>query len=299
MHFTLGISSISEVTCDRKLYIYIISRLMKRFLQEEAPNIYMRIGKIIHTILQITFKRLFPYIEYYYYRLNKSLEESISLAFNFVLDYWIFLLKKQIKTDILEKSEYVDVMDNINLQLPILVEQAKSLIYITNNNLKNSVIDDEFNVSYEILSGILLTGKIDLVCFNQKDNKFLFIELKTGKPSPTKHNRQLRLYKEIFDKKQEKNINLELWNTKPGSLQRGFQKIKQLRKYKDSELSKLEFKIDKATNCKNIEDLPSTIDFPGSEKICMFCEYCDHLKVIFKTESKKKLSGGIFDFLKI
>ncbi len=281
MHFTLGISSISENTCERKLYIYIISRLMKRFLQEEAPNIYMRIGKIIHTLLPITFKKLFPYIEYYYYRLKKSLEESIGLAFKFVLDYWIFLLKTQINFNILEKSEYAEVMDNINVQLPILIEHAKSLIDVNNDNLINSVIDDEFNVSYEILPGVLLTGKIDLVCFSQEINEFLFIELKTGRPSPTKHNRQLRLYKELFDEKQEKDINLELWNTKPGSPQSGFQKIKKLRKYKDSELNKLKIKIRKAIKCKNVEDLPPTIYFPGSERICFFCDYCDHSKVIF------------------
>ncbi len=296
MHFTLGISNISEATCDRKLIIYIISRLKKEFIpEEENPNVYMRIGKILHTILQITFKRIFSHIEFYYYRLNKSLEESIRLAFGFVLDYWKYLLKIYLKSNILEKSEYAELIDNINMQLPILVEHAKSLIYVRNNFLENSVIDDEFNVTYQIIPGVLLTGKIDLVCFNQKDYNFYFIELKTGKPSPTKHNRQLRLYKEIFNEKQAKDINLELWNTKPGSPQRGFQKIKRLRKYKDSELSKIKSKIIEAINCKNIEDLPSIIDFPSSEKICMFCEYCNHLKVIFKADSKKK-NRSIFDF---
>lgn len=283
MHLTLGISSISESTCDRKLFVYIISRLKKKFLQEDiTPNIYMRVGKIIHTMLQITLKRLFPYIEYYYYRLNKSLEESIILTLKSTLEYWKFLLKKQIQLAILDISDYVEVIDNVNIQIPILCEQARTLIKIHGNILKNTVIDDEFNVSFEIIPGVLLTGKIDLVCFNEKEKSFTFIELKTGKPNPTQHNRQLRLYKEIFDTKQTKDINLELWNTKPGSTKKGFQKIKKLRKYKDLELKKLKLKIKNAIECKSEFDLPPPIYFPGSEKICMYCEYCDHIKVIFE-----------------
>jgi len=74
--------------------------------------------------------------------------------------------------------------------------------------------------------------------------------------------------------------------------------IKKLRTHKNPALSKFKFIIEKATNRKDIEDLPSTVDFSGSEKICMFCEYCEHSKVFFKTESKK-LSRSTFNFLKI
>ena len=80
-----------------------------------------------------------------------------------------------------------------------------------------------------------MTGKVDLVCYNANEKKVKFIELKTGKPNPTAHNGQLRLYGEIFKKSYPdlKNLELELWNSKSGIKSKGFAKIKKLNKYEE------------------------------------------------------------------
>ena len=60
-------------------------------------------------------------------------------------------------------------------------------------------------------------------------------------------------------------------------------------------------------SCKNIEkkliddELPRIIDFFNSDKICKYCESCDHIKKLFnvklKPKKKKSKRGGILDWL--
>lgn len=168
-----------------------------------------------------------------------------------------------------------------------------SIIYLKNNSLHTDVVDDEFDVSYEISNGIILTGKVDLVCYNYSKKEVKFIELKTGKPYSTEHNRQLRLYGEIFNKNYSNSgliLNLELWNSKSGDPKDGFSKIKPLQKYEKKEIDVLNTKLQKYLKCDSENQLPSKLNFIGSEKICNNCSFCTNVVQLFPDLVSKKTS---------
>lgn len=221
-----------------------------------------------------------------------TIQESIEATLNYCLEYWDYLLQERVKSRLLEPGEYSEILTEVRSQITILAEHCETLINQSGGEIGCIVIDDEFQISYEILPGILIVGKIDLVCFKKFERELKFIEYKTGKPKPTQDNRQIRLYNEIFNKKQNRDVTLEVWNSKLGMKSKGFAKIKTLKRYKDPELGKLREIIKRVLRCKTMDDLPNKIHFSGSERICEYCDYCDLLNQLLKTIKVKRAEKG-------
>ena len=83
---------------------------------------------------------------------------------NYCFKYWKSILTHQQIIEIIEKDDYNKIINEVKQQLPILLKHIKTIIYDSSKNrLVKSVVDDEFQVSYEIMPEIIDTGKIELV----------------------------------------------------------------------------------------------------------------------------------------
>lgn len=301
LNFSLAISLISNDSCERKLFLYIKSCERKIFPSNEE-NKYMITGKVLHSMFQLAIKEYFAIIEYYHFREKKSISESLEKVFSLIFNSWRKKLLKKVRLDLLSKGDFTEIIDQIQNQIPFLAELCATLIIKENNLLKIAAIDDEFNVSYEIIPGVLLTGKVDLVAYDYRRKSIKFIELKTGKPRSNPDRRQLQLYGEIFKKNYPSmnKIELELWNSKSGEKSKGFSKITKLRKYKGSKLDNFQNLLLRALRCTKAYQLPSEINFPGSDKICKYCTYCESVHELFpesKKKEKPKQTKGLFKFI--
>ena len=286
MPYTIGISAISDTSCRRKRYLYILARKNKIFLSSDSI-IQAEIGKIIHLIVQYLLKNAISYIEYYYFRNNLTIEKSIEKTLRKLVEYPYFLMVQKQKKEYITKTDFSILKNEIIKQIPTIAKEAPSLLVIDDNNRKihSKIIDDEFTVSYQIFNNILMTGKIDLVGYDQKKKNLFFIEIKTGKIHNyiTDARRQLKLYKEIYLKSKLdipiKNIELYLWSTKPGDKEKKYGVISTWRITQLSEIKKTKEAIRAANKIEEESELPNKKNSHFA-RICDYCEYCAEEKRI-------------------
>ena len=162
--------------------------------------------------------------------------------------------------------------------------------------IKSKIIDDEFQVSIEICPNIICVGKIDLVGFDDRKRCLEIYEIKTGSPKNkiADHRRQLKLYKEFFEKTRNVSLKIWLWNTKPGPEEKYFGTITQVKTTKTSELKKIKEFVKYALNIKNREQLPPEKN-RNFTSMCDYCLYCDNLDRILP----KKIQSTLFSSQKI
>lgn len=301
MVYTLGISSISDISCKRKRALYILSRKKKMFFSD-VYNIYGYIGNILHFTIQQVLKNKISQIEYFFFRENLDIEESIDRVLRKALNYSYFIVNHKVKCGFLTNSDLNEIKSRISNQIESISSELPKLLIIDsiNKKIKTKVIDDEFTVIYEIVDGVLLTGKIDLLCYDEVENHLEFYEIKTGKlSSRTDANRQLKLYREIYlaskIRRNDHKIRLQLWSTNPG--EKEYQgKIKNLRFDKRSELDKVKKAIVEYQKIQTRENLPPKIYInENTQKICDNCIFCMNEKEILLEIKKMDLMDYFTD----
>lgn len=287
MPFRLGISSLSDISCKRKRSCYVLSRKkgidIDEFDNSERFNTFGQLGKIIHLIIQLTLKTYSNYIEYLYYRKKFPLEQAIEKAAEKIFNYFSFLLEKRLELEDISETNYIDILNEFRNQNKCFSSKLNKFLILNDKNQKieTKIIDNEFDVSYEILPGILITGKIDLVSFDKQEIKLEIVEIKTGKTTRiADHRRQLKLYKEIFEKNQDVNLNIWLWNTKLGAKENHYNTISPVKTTKRSELDKIKEFIRATLKIKNQNDLDPELNKHFAGEKCEYCLYCKNLNKI-------------------
>lgn len=288
MPFRLGISSLSDIKCKRKRSCYVLSRRKGIDINEldnkERFSTFAELGKIVHLIIQLILKNYTQDIEYLYFRKKNSLKQAIEKTAEKIFKYFIFILEKRLDLgDIISETNYIDILNEFKNQNKCFSSQLSKFLILNDKEKKieTIVIDDEFDVSYEILPGILLAGKIDLVSFNRQELKLEFIEIKTGKTSRiADHRRQLKLYKEIFEKNQNVEVRIWLWNTKLGAKENHYCTLSPVKTTKISELNKIKKYLRTTININNQNDLDPELNKLYAGEICKYCIYCKKLNTI-------------------
>ena len=302
MHFNLGISALSNTSCKRKRCCYIISRKKGFFFDDESQKdrfgVFGELGKIVHFIIQHLSKYFTDYLEYYYYRKRLPLAEAVGESADIIFDYFAFLLKTRVILGDITNSNYVDIYNYYNDQRDCFKKKFEILIQMDDlkQKIHSKIIDDEFEVSIEICPNIICVGKIDLVGFDDRKRCLEIYEIKTGSPKNkiADHRRQLKLYKEFFEKTRNVSLKIWLWNTKPGPEDDYFGTITQVKTTKTSELKKIKEFVKYALNIKNREQLPPEKN-RNFTSMCDYCFYCDNLDVILP----KKIQSTLFSLQKI
>lgn len=287
MPFRLGISSLSDISCKRKRSCYVLSRKkgidINEFDNREMFNTFAQLGKTIHLIIQLTLKNYSNYIEYLYFRKKFPLKQAIEKTAEKLFKYFSFLLEKRLELDDISETNYIEILNEFRNQNKCFSSKLDKFLILNDKKQKieTKIIDNEFGVSYEILPGILLTGKIDLVSFDKQEIKLEIIEIKTGKTTRiADHRRQLKLYKEIFEKNQDVNINIWLWNTKIGAKENHYCSISPVKTTRRSELDKIKEFIRTTLTIKNQNDLDPELNRYFAGEKCAYCLYCKNLNKI-------------------
>ncbi|MHA1380902.1 MAG: PD-(D/E)XK nuclease family protein [Candidatus Helarchaeota archaeon] len=288
MPYTIGISQISDTSCKRKRLLYIISRKNKHF-PKGSFNSKAQAGIVIHFLIQQLLKNRISHLEYLHFRKKKKITECIKLVLLDLLEYVLFLYRIKFNKGIFTKSELNEIKTVIYDEIPTISDTLSSFLIINKDKKKiaTKLIDDEFTVAYNLLEDVLLTGKIDIVCFNKQNKELEFIEIKTGSLSRIADpRRQLKLYREIFlesrFKKIISKIVLFLWSTKPGDTAKKYAMISPVKTTRTSELKKIKNELKLAESISKQYELPPILNRTFT-KLCNYCEYydcCDDLTLI-------------------
>ncbi len=282
MPYTLGVSSISERKCKRKRAIYIITRKNRVFF-ESSQNSYTILGTIIHNLIQSVLEEKIDYLEYFHFRQRSDLKKSITMVLEDTFQFFNFLLNQKKKYQLILKSDYNEVESQVKEQINIISEEMSKFLNIdeTKKSITSKLLDDEFNVTYQILPQILLTGKIDLVGLNKTKKNVELTEIKTGNiPQVAGPRAQLKIYSEIFKKSKTTSIvretKLFLWSTKKGNKDYSG-KISDVSETQASELEKVKKEIIEFQDIKKGSFLPKSLNRAFTET-CNYCEFepiCD------------------------
>lgn len=276
----IHVTQICILECPRRILKTIIG-LGKGIEFELKENYFLLAGNILHSILQDSFKFNFGKIEYYYCNKGLNLEDALYTVFSQAYERWRMLFNIQFPSALW--VEYPDSIAKVDeycgKQLNSLAKASETLITVENGKLQSLLLGEEFQVSYKLRSGVIITGRIDLFVRTKKPKRYRIIELKTGGRPRESDKTQIKLYGEIFSKSYPNyEFELELWYTQ--------KKRAIIRKIdldeNQSNLSVIEDLITQSMTIKSIADLPPSGDPFGWCRYPHTCSICEKEWEIFE-----------------
>ncbi len=282
----IGVTEVNDFRCERKFPI--LFWVKKKRIDLEKPTRWrysMIVGRLIHILIQDTFKKSFDKILFYIVRKRSSIKNAIYEVLKERF-YEISALLQELELNyedvdtLLETYTAQEIIELIEPQLEILAEISQKLIKLDKNgNYYSTLIDNELTIKTRLESNIYLQGKIDMISYNSFSSITL-IELKTGKREYKSHLDQLKIYGELSRKLIPDNIdlNLELWHSHPECDRENPIKPVNLTIKKKLDKIKSQIQISKNLSKSSVKQITRNIDYLG----CQFCgQMCDRLDEIF------------------
>jgi len=280
----IGVTEVNDFNCKRK--IPLLFWVKKKKIELEKPTKWrysMIVGRLLHIIIQDTFKKSFDKILFNLVRKKLSKKDAIYYVFKEKL-YEIssllqeFELKYEYTDTLLETYTAQEIIELIEPQLESLAEIAQKLIELNKNgNYYSTLIDNELTIKEKLEYNIYLHGKIDMISYD--NSSITLIELKTGKNEYESHSNQLEIYGELSRKYFPENIklNLELWYSHPENPRKSPIKPILLTEYENLDYLNSQIYLSKNLNRKNINQIKQYENYMG----CQFCgQMCSRLDEI-------------------
>ena len=281
----IGVTEVNDFNCRRKIpLLFWVKKKKIELIKPTKWRYSMIMGRLLHIIIQDTFKKSFDKILFNLVRKKLSKKDAIYYVFKEKL-YEIssllqeFELKYEYTDTLLETYTAQKIIELIEPQLEGLAEIAQKLIKLNNNgNYYSALIDNELTIKNRLESNIYLQGKIDMISYDNFSSITL-IELKTGKNEYKSHSNQLEIYGELSRKIIPDNIELklELWYSHPECPRENPIKPVYLTIKQKLNLIKTHVRISKNLNKSSIRQIKPNIDYMN----CQFCgQMCDRLDQI-------------------
>jgi len=280
----IGVTEVNDFNCKRKIPLLFWVKKKKIELKKPTKWRYsMIVGRLLHIIIQDTFKKSFDKILFNLVRKKLSKKDAIYYVFKEKL-YEISSLLQELElkyeyTDtLLETYTAQEIIELIEPQLESLAEIAQKLIELNKNrNYYSTLIDNELTIKEKLEYNIYLHGKIDMISYD--NSSITLIELKTGKNEYESHSNQLEIYGELSRKYFPENIklNLELWYSHPENPRKSPIKPILLTEYENLDYLNSQIYLSKNLNRKNINQIEQYENYMG----CQFCgQMCSRLDEI-------------------
>jgi len=280
----IGVTEVNDFNCKRKIPLLFWVKKKKIELKKPTKWRYsMIVGRLLHIIIQDTFKKSFDKILFNLVRKKLSKKDAIYYVFKEKL-YEISSLLQELElkyeyTDtLLETYTAQEIIELIEPQLESLAEIAQKLIELNENgNYYSTLIDNELTIKEKLEYNIYLHGKIDMISYD--NSSITLIELKTGKNEYESHSNQLEIYGELSRKYFPENIklNLELWYSHPENPRKSPIKPILLTEYENLDYLNSQIYLSKNLNRKNINQIEQYENYMG----CQFCgQICSRLDEI-------------------
>ena len=282
----LAVTRIINFNCPKKNIMELLIQYLSIPQIPETKKVFL-LGNIVHKIFQLVLKYRISQIEYLYfskYKEKKNIESIIYEVFEDVFSAFqeIYEFKFSNKDTEYSRKTLESVFNSIFSILKELSKLSSKLLEIQENKIISYVIDDELEVRYEYPKyNVIISGKIDLITYNQKLNKVSLIELKTGMEYDD-HLSQILIYGEILKSKYDDlEIQLEIWYPKLKKIEiisknnLSGEVFKQL----SNSIEKTELILKKKEFLEELRRIKSSIKCES-----LFCKLCDEYE---KTIQKK------------
>ncbi len=280
----IGVTEVNDFKCKRKIPLLFWAK--KKGIELIKPSRWrysMIMGRLIHILIQDTFKRSLDKILFYLVRKKLSIKDAVYEVLKEKF-YEISSLLQELElkyeyTDtLLETYTAQEIIELVEPQLENLAEIAQKLIKLDDKGkYYSTLIDNELTIKKRLERNIYLHGKIDMISYD--NSSITLIELKTGKNEYESHSNQLEIYGELSRKNIPENIelNLELWYSNPECPRKNPIKSIKLTRDKKLNLLKKQILISKNLNKSSINQIEQNIDYMG----CKFCgQICNRLDEI-------------------
>jgi len=283
----IGVTEVNDFNCRRKIpLLFWVKKKKIELIKPTKWRYSMIMGRLLHIIIQDTFKKSFDKILFNLVRKKLSKKDAIYYVFKEKL-YEISSLLQELElkyenTDtLLETYTAQEIIELIEPQLESLAEISQKLIQLNNKgNYYSTLIDNELTIKEKLGYNIYLRGKIDMISYD--NSSITLIELKTGKNEYESHSKQLEIYGELSRKYFPENIklNLELWYSHPENLRRSPIKPILLTEYENLDYLKSQIYLSINLNRKNINQIEKYVNYMG----CQFCgQMCNRLDEILNS----------------
>ncbi len=283
----IGVTEVNDFNCRRKIpLLFWVKKKKIELIKPTKWRYSMIMGRLLHIIIQDTFKKSFDKILFNLVRKKLSKKDAIYYVFKEKL-YEISSLLQELElkyenTDtLLETYTAQEIIELIEPQLESLAEISQKLIQLNNKgNYYSTLIDNELTIKEKLGYNIYLRGKIDMISYD--NSSITLIELKTGKNEYESHSKQLEIYGELSRKIFPENIklNLELWYSHPANLRRNPIKPILLTEYENLDYLKSQIYLSINLNRKNINQIEKYVNYMG----CQFCgKICSRLDEILNS----------------
>ncbi len=280
----IGVTEVNDFKCKRKIpLLFWVKKKGIELIKPSRWRYSMIMGRLIHILIQDTFKRSLDKILFYLVRKKLSIKDAVYEVLKEKF-YEISSLLQELElkyedTDtILEIYTAQKIIELIDPQLENLAKITQKLIKLDNNGkYYSTLIDNELTIKKRLEPNIYLNGKIDMISYD--NSSMTLIELKTGKNMYKSHTNQLQIYGELSRKIIPENIKLklELWYSHPECSRENPIKQVKLAKVKKLNLIETQIQISKKLNRSSIKQIEQNIDYMG----CQFCgQMCNRLDEI-------------------
>lgn len=263
----ISVTNLSNFECPRHNVLGIMGAI-RGLSRPFSFNKYTLAGNLLHIILQETMLRKFSHVQYFHQRQGFTIEQSLFLAMNRIMEKWQSLLfsKEYSHADSPELVEAA--LELVEKKLANLAHVSCSLVHNMGDSITTSSVADEFTVLTLVGGKLLLVGHVDLAALEK--NRLRLIELKTGNRYKSDKT-QIQLYGEILScKHPREEATLELWYCKTGN-------IVPVMKSETNLLKQIEEAASIAFTAMNAASLPP----PLEKRRCGFCTLCDSIHLLF------------------
>jgi CRISPR/Cas system-associated exonuclease Cas4 (RecB family) len=261
----LGVTDVTDFSCPRRIVLSTLlaaSGKKSEFTQSSAALK----GKILHQVIQHTFRWNFDYVKHFYHS-GLSEVESLENAMQSTLESWKnILISMRFKN--LDRQSILDAITSAEDDIFSLSKVSQGAIYKTESSIESLVVSDEYNVVHEVNNYITLVGKVDLLLY--RNSKLVVVELKTGRKYDT-DSWQIQLYGDMIalNHGSSSDIEMELWY--PQS-----KKVIPITHTNGVVLQQL------TTMLSNIQSIESEQDLPSPKTgVCGYCNLCERIEDIF------------------
>jgi len=261
----LGVTDITDFSCPRRIILSTLLTAADKKSEFRQSSAALK-GKILHQVLQNTFRWNFSHVQHFYHR-GLTEVEALERAMQSTFDSWKSILTSM-KYKNMDRQSILESLTSAEDDIFSLSKVSKGAVHKTAFSLESLAVSDEYNITHELNNYITIVGKVDLVLY--RDNKLVVVELKTGRKYDT-DEWQLQLYGDMiaFNHGSSNDIELELWY--PQS-----KKVILVDPSNGARLKEL------TQILSHIQSIKSTNDLPDPKRgWCGFCDLCEHADDLF------------------
>ncbi len=264
----LGVTSVTDFSCPRRIILSALLTAAGKKAEFRQSSAALK-GRILHYILQHTFRWNFDHVRHFHHS-GLSDVESLESAMQSTLESWKNILTTTGYKN-LDRQSILDALTSAEDDIFSLSMVSQGALQTTESSIESLAVSDEYNVTHKVNDYIMLVGKVDLLLY--RDNTLVVVELKTGRKYDT-DEWQLQLYGDMIalNHGSSEDIKLELWYPK-------IKKVIQVEHSNGACLKDLEQILSNVNEIKLEEDLPR-----AKTGWCGFCNLCEQVDALFQAK---------------